>query len=483
MPLMGTPTATDDLLDLRDLPSAANPNDIVKAFAANPAFRAAEWEELTTENNPYRRPVRPADLAWLDYSRPMPEVKALRLSALLGHRMLRNIYDAEFHHLPAVLDDANKTDRATFHSTRNRILGALARPVLERHLFTLLEEVRPPFDPGAADTGADVAALAGEVASAYERRLAEPGAAFLAARQTKHRRESTTFLLLQLSAFRPAGWAALGRLTLGEYHSAHPDLRPLLHERYHRVLTGASHYRDLLAAAELTPVVGAYWQLYLGSSLGRGNHLLRLASAPEEFFALLGALVHDLIDQAAIAGPVAQVAAEGLGHHGPRLAAEELTPTGAADLVHRILGPLRERFGAGVTRDFHRGFHDASWFAALWDRDLAEQLSWADRIEEFQEKAEKIDQHLTNENITVDLDTFVETNEETSTTHVHNEHRLVMIESGQMHFWNNTTHKIELNEGDKLLIPVSRLHGSTVLSGSCTYHQPIIPDEMLQQFL
>ena len=40
-----------------------------------------------------------------------------------------------------------------------------------------------------------------------------------------------------------------------------------------------------------------------------------------------------------------------------------------------------------------------------------------------------------------------------------------------------------LNEGDKLLIPVSRLHGSTVLSGECTYHQPIIPDEMLAQFL
>jgi hypothetical protein len=57
-----------------------------------------------------------------------------------------------------------------------------------------------------------------------------------------------------------------------------------------------------------------------------------------------------------------------------------------------------------------------------------------------------------------------------------------MIEAGQMHFWNNVTHKIELNEGDKLLIPQSRLHGSTVLSGECTYHQPIIPDELLQQF-
>jgi hypothetical protein len=51
-----------------------------------------------------------------------------------------------------------------------------------------------------------------------------------------------------------------------------------------------------------------------------------------------------------------------------------------------------------------------------------------------------------------------------------------------MHFWNNVTHKIELDAGAKLLIPVSRLHGSTVLSGECTYHQPIIPEEMYQRF-
>jgi len=483
---MGTPTATDDLQDLRELLSSANPNDIVKAFAANPAFRAAEWEELTTENNPYRRPVRPDDLAWLDYSRPMPEFKALKLSALLGHRMLRNVYDAEFHYLPDYRDDANSADLATFYAPRNRILGALARPILERHLFTVLDDVRPEpagVTGSGGDASADVEALARAAATELERRLAEPGTAFEAAGRTKHRRESSNFLLLQLSTFRPAGWAALGRLGLGEYHRAHPDLRTLLQERYQRVLAGGPSYRELLAASGLTPVVGAYWQLYLGSSLGRGNHLLHLAASPEHLFALLGAIVHDLVDQAAMAAPVAQVAAEGLGYHGAPLVTERLTPDSVATLVRQLVGPLRERFGRRVFEDFHSGFQDARWLAALWDRDLAEQLSWADRIEEFQEKAEKIDQHLTNENIQVDLDTFVETNEETSTTHVHNEHRLVMIESGQMHFWNNTTHKIELNEGDKLLIPVSRLHGSTVLSGSCTYHQPIIPDEMLQQFL
>jgi hypothetical protein len=51
---------------------AGDPNDVLREFAANTAFRAAEWEELTTEDNPFRRPVRPDDLTWLDYSETDP---------------------------------------------------------------------------------------------------------------------------------------------------------------------------------------------------------------------------------------------------------------------------------------------------------------------------------------------------------------------------------------------------------------------------
>ena len=52
-----------------------------------------------------------------------------------------------------------------------------------------------------------------------------------------------------------------------------------------------------------------------------------------------------------------------------------------------------------------------------------------------------------------------------------------------MHFWNNVGPKIALRTGDAVLIPQGRLHGSTVLSGECTYHQPIIPDAMLAEFV
>jgi len=56
-----------------------------------------------------------------------------------------------------------------------------------------------------------------------------------------------------------------------------------------------------------------------------------------------------------------------------------------------------------------------------------------------------------------------------------------MIEVGQMHFWNNVTHKIQLNQGDKLLIPTSGCTARRAVR-FVHYHQPIIPDELLQQF-
>lgn len=464
-------------LDLSALARLGDENDVVRAFAANSAFRAADWDELTTETNPYRRPVRPGDLEWLDFSQPTTVDDILMLSGLLGHRMLRNIYDADYLYLPPEPSEANSANAAEFYSVRSRVLAEAAKPVLENHVFSLLAAQRPALARPEVD------ALTDQVREHYRRRAAEQPEFARVARQTRGKKEAATFVLLQWSAFRPATHLATARAALGEYDVAHPRLRRILLEDYQVWVAASELYRNLLHSAELVPTVGAYWQLYLSSSLGRGNYLHHLSADGRNAFALLGALVHEKIDRAANAAHFAEVFGGGFGYTG-----EFFTPEAAfgeqdaVQLAEELVTPLHKVFGRTAVEEFHRGFCDARWLADLWDRDLATQLDWADRIPEYQDKADKIDQHLTNENIEVDLDTFVESNEETSTTHVHDEHRLVMIEAGQMHFWNNVTHKIELNEGDKLLIPVSRLHGSTVLSGSCTYHQPIIPEEMLQQF-
>ncbi|MFI1012550.1 hypothetical protein [Streptomyces sp. NPDC020965] len=453
-------------------------NDIVKAFAANHAFRAAEWAELTTEDNPYRRPVRPDDLAWLDYDRAMPAADVLKLSGLLGHRMLRNVYDLEALYLPPAETPAVRADQDAFYSPGNRVLSALAKPILEHHLFAFLDGERTPLDRPT------VAAVKNHVTEYVARRGASPSKAVDAVLNTRGKREAGTFLMLQLSAFLPAMNTAVGRAAVGEYDLVSDTLRPFLLDEYRSWVTASAAYERLLGAADLKTSTAAYWQLYLNSSLARGNHLHQLAVNREDTFAFLGALVHKKIDESLTRDRFDDAFATFLtADTGYFTGIARLTETAPAELVDRLLTPLAARYGDRVVAEFHRGFADAAWFADLWETDLATQVTWADNIEEYQDKAARIDKYLTDENIEVDLDTFVESCDETSTTHVHNEHRLVMIEAGQMHFWNNVTHKIELNQGDKLLIPISRLHGSTVLSGECTYHQPIIPDDLLARIL
>lgn len=458
----------------------ASPNEIVRAFAANPAFRAAEWHELTTEDNPYRRPVRPGDLAWLDYSVPMARRDALKLTGLLGHRMLRNVYDLDSLYLPPAPSEAAAADHDAYYCDRNRSLTALAKPILEAHLFGYLDTDRTPLDRPDVDTARR------HVLDHLRRRREEPGTVFDAVTATRRRRAAATFLLVQLSAHLPAANTAVGRAALGEYDPAHPRLRGRLLDAYQAWVTNGERYASLLAGAELTPGAAAYWQLYLGSSLARGNHLHFLAVNRERAAAFLGAFVHKTIDELVTAPRYAAVLAECLdadtSYFDGYLAGGDVSETAVGELVDELLSPLAQRYGERAVTEFHEGFADSAELARLWDADARAQIMWADRIEDYQDKADKIQHHLADENIEVDLDTFVESSAETSTTHVHDDHRLVMVESGQMHFWHDTTHKIELNAGDKLLVPMSRLHGSTVLSGECTYHQPIIPDDIFQKF-
>lgn len=452
-------------------------NNTVRAFAANPAFRAATAEELTNEHNPFRRPVRPDDLAWLDFSAPLAPEKALLLSGLLGHRMLRNVYDADTMYIPERPTPAAGSDGDHFYSAESRARGTLAAPVLERHLFTMLADQRQPL------TGSGIHSLGEHVRARNEELTDTPRRAFKVAQATADRRNAATFLLLQLAAIVPAMNAAIGRHALGDYDMTLPGVRAQVLDAHRDWIDRTSQYGRLFTEAGLSPAPVAYWQFFLGSSLGRANHMHFLARRPEKLGELLGSLAYKRIDDAANARMLMMVLGEGLETSTEFF--EHISPFTSAsvdEMVASLVGPLLEVAGERAIESFHAGFEDAHWLAGLWDADLASQLEWADQIELYQEKAEKIDHKIKFEDIEIDLDTFVETEEETSTTHVHDEHRLVIIEVGQMHFWNNVGKRIALNRGDKLLIPTSRLHGSVVLSGSCTYHQPIISDELLQEF-
>jgi hypothetical protein len=458
-------TGTDDL------------NEVVRAYAALTSFRAATAEELVNAENPFRRPVRPDDLGFLDYGKPIGSEPVQGLRALLGHRMLRNIHDADRALLlpPGGPGSAAWADAEHFYSAANLARGRAAAPILRRCLFAFLEDTaalaeageRPP-SPFDAD----------RVAAAYER-ARELGAQVTAAVAASADPESATrFVLLQTSITRAVAPDAAARLLPGDYDDVHPTLHPFLADVAERGRQAADTLRRTFAAAGLSPAPTAYWQFLLGSSLALGNFASYLGDSRADVAPLLGALAWWEIEEAATGTTRAALFHRAWGTPEQVPGAE---PKALAQRIDAVLAPLVARHGTLARAGFDRGFAQARRLAELWTVDLVTQVTWADRIDEHMVLAEKLSAHIDRERIEVDLDTFVETAEETSTTHVHDDHRLVIIESGKMHFWNNAGHRIALSTGDKLLIPAHRLHGSVVLSGVCTYHQPIIPDSMLAE--
>lgn len=447
-------------------------NETIKAFAVAPQFRAATVDELINEANPFRRPVRPDDLSFLDYSSALTADEVGSLSALLGHRMLLNAYEAELVFLPDVSSLASTADAQAFYSSDGRLRAERARPILERHLFSYLAEAEPAAP-------APVGPLVDHMLSERDR-LAANDFVGCAIRSLARPREAMLFVLLQLSATLPTRMAAIGRGALGD-DSGQVDVTGAFLAAFQQERERLSQLRELLSACGLTPAPRAYWQFYLGSTMATVTYLHGVCRDHSRLFEATGALLHHTVAQPVLDQQYQALSQATLGFT-PRLFAGA-APTAAESRaqIEALVLPLLECYGEDFAVGCRRGFDASARLASLAADDLVAQVTWADQLERYKAKAEGLRRLIRDEEIEIDLDTFVESWEVTSTTHVHDDHRLVVIEEGEMHFWNNIGEKIRLSTGDAVLIPKGRLHGSTVLSGECTYHQPIIPDELLER--
>lgn len=456
---------------------AADPNEVIRSYAANPAFRSAAGNELVNHSNPFRRPVRREDLEFLDYRGVLHPERLLSLRSLLGHRILLNIYEAESLFLPPRPGSEAWSDFSHFYSPEARALGDSARPLLENHLFAFLDA------PSAEARAASATALRNRCAEVETRRLR---AERRIARCLVSRREpdrAVTFLLLQLTCATPAKCFAIARGALGDYAQVHPALADFAVEQGAAAWRESEALRRLLESVGLTGAPRAYWQLYLTSSIAAVNHLCRLARDHSRFFEFIGAVLHEQIRERCFRVVHRAVVDEAfdrtadLDYFRPQPKRPDLAPDA---LFERLVEPLLDGYDHDrVAEGLLAGLDGASRLQGVADRDLLEQVTWADSLEDYKARARRLEQRIERDRLDIDLDRYVESSGETSTTHVHDEHRLVSVQDGEMYFWSNVGPKIALSAGDKLLIPRGRLHGSVVRSGECTYDQPVISDALI----
>ncbi len=457
---------------------------LLKLYVANPVFRSATDQELIIQDNPYRRAVRPQDLEFLDYRKPpLKAHQVLYLRALIGHRMLFNIYETDLVFLPSSDDPSVWREFELFYSSDNKVLGERVRPALETHLFNFLDEEPGPSESWSADSLKEYFC---SVHQSYKRSKCRVVDAVL----TAHNRErvATTFLIQLLGTYL-SGIPAIARGLLGDYGSIQAQLaQSLTNGRYtfdSHAAKRITQLKNMVRSCGLSDQPHTYWQFYLSSSLALANYSHYVARDHSKFFRYIGALFYQEMRFDALREQLSRMLHEIFGQRidtGYFDESRHVVQGYAQAAFDELITPLLTLYGNRIVQDVARGFEDFRRLHEIAEEDFIVQVTWADQPDLYKERARRIYDKIRTENLQVPLDTFVEHESETSTTHTHDLDRLLVIETGVMHFWSSFGPPMVFNPGDMTLVPRQRLHGSTVLSGECTYHQPIISPELMREF-
>ena len=462
---------------------------IIQRFADNSLFRDASAAEVYIVGNPYRRPTRLSDNTFIDYASPLNKNTIASNDGLATHRLLLNAYEIDCLFLPSIFTRPVHRDMNDFYGCENQINSELARPILEKKAFSFLEdeiEITGNWTPASViaylqdfKEREDARLQAQENDSAILRRLLS----------CSDQKPCAKHYLVQLASDFLSEASAMARFSLGNYGLEQSELFNILIDEYGRAVYKYKHSRlfeNLLHSIGLSSEIHRYWQFYHASSLMLTNYFHYLGKNKANYFRYLGAL---FFTEASLSNVSRQQALAMRQIFGDSMDVTYFTEHVHIDRHHgsmtleRIVRPTLEKYGTYAAADIVRGFDEFKLLQDLADRDLLAQICWIDERQKYSRAAQLIWGRIASGELQVPKETFLECFEERSTTHVHGDHRLVVIESGEMDFWAGVGEPVHLKAGDAHLVPRHRLHGSVITSQECLYHQPVVSDGLLQGVL
>lgn len=435
-------------------------------YAALPQYRSAVVDELVLKGDFYRRPLRPEDLDFLPFGKAVKRNTYRRLPFFAAQRILFCINDTRTAVLPKSAEKFVAFD--AFYNENVQTLGASIQGFLEDFSFDFTSVDAPTVDKA-------------EMVAQLNGLLRDEGALWgKLARMIRSRNyliDGMRCSLIQMWSLLETKRTALARASASGYFAWLPeDLQPVLSSEF----PGDAFLSDIARQCGVDGAAHSYWQFYLSTSLGSCNFLNALAHRPDRALDLCGAAFAASAQWIAFGCLIGQVA-EDFGHADPN-ALSDLSDTAMDDLslrFEKVLAQVENQFGAEGLQRVSRGLSAAVRLAECARDNLNDQLAWLSSAEEHLRLAHVITERINAECPEIDRDTFVEPRDMCSTTHVHSDHRLVTVETGNMVFWGNPFMEVRLAPGDMILIPEGRLHGSSIESDECVYHQPIIPDEWI----
>lgn len=444
--------------------------DALLRFGSCPLF--GNTEEWLMEDNPYRRPLRPQVLRYMDFERTLGRDEILTYSSLAANRLLLTIYEADLVLLPAHGLDAKEADFRCFYAPELRVRAEMIRPTLERHVFGFLDGEVDVSGSWTKDALADYfTSLFETVRSRDELPLVR------ALRTSSNPRHAALTLLIQLAGDFLSEASAMTRNVLGKFDQAQSELFKIVIDELGYGVHRAKHstmFERTMSSVGLEPEIHTYWQFYLTSSLLLNNYFHFLCKDHAQLFRYLGALFYVETMFRKICRALGDCLAETFAgradveyfrehahidkHHGEMV-------------LHKVLLPLIERHGPGIIPDMVRGFEEAKLVGEIADEDFAAQVAWSDNEQAYKALHDRVYANVTSAapDERPPVQQFVEPRGELSVTHVHDGDELCHIVSGVMRFVTGHDRSVLLHAGEGTVIERRRLHGAIIESEECVY--------------
>jgi hypothetical protein len=446
--------------------------DVLRRCAAVEHFRSATTDELEIKNDFFRRPLRPEDLAFIDFGRPVSADTICDLPSLASQRVLRCLYDMQSAWLPRNGEAQLLERRAHFHSDTSASDVAQLSLFLEQFAFGFLED--------SIEQNIESKQLCNEFERIVSHGRQMSGAECISPGEFSEK--TFRFLLIQEWCLRATKDRAIAKAQACGYFDV------LSRRDWPRTAANSASYEAIVSLAatfDINREPHTFWQFYLPTTLAKVNQISAMATHPESSLSLVGASFVAESQWRGFETWASEICQE-IGVPWRDSAADRAAEREEAELVQRFARAARnieEVFGNRCLAEFCRGVRAAARLSTLATDDLVAQLRWLTSIDDYTYIAQQLSSRIQREKPDIDRETFIEPREMCSTTHVHNDHRLVVIESGNMVFWGHPGMRHRMSQGEMILVPRGRLHGSSVESEKCVYHQPIIPDHWVQPLI
>lgn len=449
--------------------------EALESYVSSPNFKSRKH---FYHNSPYIRPVRPQDINTKLLDNYLTEHQLTNSEHLLTQRILLNIYEQDLMFLP-INSECDKTSKRhwaeyrQFYNHEHVALGKLIKPILERKVFGWLEDKVDINGPWTIES------FISYTDSVLQDIKKSDSSLFRELTTSKEPIHACNMFLIQCAGDFLSEASAMGRNVLGSYGSHTSELFKIFLDEYGHGVHEKKHstlFEDLLKDAGLNTGIHYYWEFYYPTSISLINYFHYVSANHDLFYRYIGAMY---FTEASLAWTTRDQSKTIRTIYKGEVSSQYFDEHSHIDVHHgrmalkNLIEPLVKEYGEQILPEILRGFEEFRLLQDKADAELFKHINWYDNIDEYKEKAAAI--RLKGKNL--DSKLFTESKGEVSTTHTHSHNEIFSVEDGEIEIILTPDKTVRLNKGESILIPMGMLHGSKVVSESCTYQVSSLDDD------